>query len=187
MVLESDFQGVVKGGTSLLEFINSIFYRSGVSSLKLMEQKIGFEPKSFLMQSNNFLIDGYNEVIRRLRDAGITDHWVNLHKKRQKLSDSVPQVLDMERLEVCFYVCMVSLAAATLCFMCELLFAKTAHFRCRIKSLIRERIRRGFNIQINCRKTLITRKYRKKKIVIKKKKISIARTKKIVLRLLRQR
>lgn len=150
MTVDSNFHGIVAGNSYYMRDINNFVYFRGVSSLQMMEQKRGIKPFSFVMHVNHFLIDEYNELIRRMRDAGITDYWYNTFRRSEKIGALGPQVLDMDHLEVCFYVCMIPLVAAVVCFLCELAWA---HKRCCSR------------FYIQCRKT-----YKKHKLELEKKK-----------------
>jgi hypothetical protein len=121
--LDHEFRGVVAGNPEILKQINAFKYFRGLSSLKLMDEKIAFIPTGFMITRNHPLIEPYNEIIGRLQDAGITDYWINYEynrRKNEKIENFGPQVLDMSHLEVCFYVCMFPLIFAFLAFLCEL-------------------------------------------------------------------
>jgi hypothetical protein len=120
--LDHDFHGVVAGGTDQFQTITQTYHVLGLTSLKLMKQRTGTLPMSFFVPRDSFLIEPYNEAIRRLRD-GITEYWINFYlRKGEKLEDLGPEVLDMEQLAVGFYVCMIPLALAVITFFFELLW-----------------------------------------------------------------
>jgi hypothetical protein len=100
--VDHEFQGVVSGDPVLLSHINAKFFR-GLSSLKLMDEYLARFPTSFLMIRNHPLIEPYNEIIGRLRDAGIIEYWLNYESNRrkyEKIEEFGPEVLDMGHLEV---------------------------------------------------------------------------------------
>jgi hypothetical protein len=100
--LDHEFRGVVDGTSELLRQINSKYFR-GISSLKLMDEYIAHLPCSFMMTRKHALIEPYNEIIGRLRDAGITEYWLNYESNRrkyEKIEEFGPEVLDMGHLEV---------------------------------------------------------------------------------------
>jgi hypothetical protein len=118
--LDHEFRGVVAGSTNFLNSINSHKYFRGLSSLRMMKEITGFTPMSFVFHRGSYFIEPYNEVISRLRDAGITEYWINYdRRKNEKIEHLGPQVLDMDHLEVCFYVCMFPLIFALLAFFGE--------------------------------------------------------------------
>lgn len=123
----------------------------------MMEEKVGFDPKGYYLPYNHFLIEEYNEIIRRLRDAGITEHWINFFKRNEKLGAFGPQVLDMDDLAVCFYVCAIPLVGSIVCFMCELA-GPIVEYCCR-------------RLVLKCRKMLVDRQKKLKKPKIKKLKV----------------
>lgn len=100
------------------------YYRSnhGITSLKLMEEKMAFVPISFHFLRGHFLVEEYNEIIRRLRDAGITDFWYNfLIRKNEKVEPSGSEVLTLDHLYVGFAACIFPLALSIVTFIFELL------------------------------------------------------------------
>lgn len=120
MTLDHNFKGIVSGSTDYLNSITHYYHRQGLTSLKLMEEKTGTLPMSFYLPRGHFLIDAYNDVIRRLRDAGITEYWENYYLRRnEKIEDLGPQVLTLEQLAVCFYVSMFPLTFAFVAFFFE--------------------------------------------------------------------
>lgn len=171
MSVDSNFHGIVAGSSYHMRDINNFVYHRGVSSLKMMEQKGGFKSFGFIMPINHFLIDEYNELIRRLRDAGITDYWYKALRRDEKITALGPQVLDMDHLEVCFYVCMIPLVAAFVCFVCELAWA---HKKCCSRFYIQcMKTYQKHKLELEKRK-----KIRKKKVCRpKKKKVAILKPK----------
>jgi hypothetical protein len=117
--VEYEFHGVVDSLTTHVEAIEYRYTR-GFSSLRMMKQKTGLLPMSFIMTKNHFLIKPYNEIIRRLKDAGITDFLINWRKRKsEKIDDLGPQVLSFAHLDVCFLVCMIPLVLAFAAFIFE--------------------------------------------------------------------
>jgi hypothetical protein len=118
-----EFHGIVGSFTSNVDFIEKHFYKRGLSSLRMMEQKTGLTPMSFKMRKKHFLIKAYNEIILSLQAAGITDFLINRDKRKgDKIDDYGPQILDFEHLDVCFLVCMVPLVLAFVVFIVEILW-----------------------------------------------------------------
>jgi hypothetical protein len=121
--LDDSFRGIVSGSIDQLNIINDAYHFRGVSSLRLMDEKIMLKMMSFYMPRNHFLIDSYNEKILRLMEVGVVDHVIKTesYKKRNEKIDAFgPQVLDMDHLEVCFIVCMLPLVLAFAAFILEL-------------------------------------------------------------------
>jgi hypothetical protein len=142
-----------------MNHINSYLYVHGLSSLKMMKQQTGVIPLSFWMYRGNPLIEPYNEIIGRLRDAGITEYWINFdRKKSEKIDDLGPQILDMNHLEVCFYVCMFPLIFAFLAFFGELSVKPIKN----ILTKLREKLRDGIS---TCRLRLFSRNDARNRII----------------------
>jgi hypothetical protein len=122
--VDYEFHGVVDTTTLGLDYVNSL-YTTGMSSLRMMNQKTGNLPMSFMMKRKHFLIKTYNEIILRLRDAGITEFLNNWRKRKgEKIDEYGPQVLDLEHLDVCFLVCMIPLVLAFAVFIFEHLWQR---------------------------------------------------------------
>jgi hypothetical protein len=105
----------------VLKNLHALGYFRGKSSLTLMKEDRSLIPMSFVLHRSHILVEPYNEIIRRLRDAGITEHWITRAiRVNEKFDDIGPEVLTMEHLEVCFYVCMFPLIFAFLAFFGEI-------------------------------------------------------------------
>lgn len=168
--MDSDYRGIVLSDPNAQEHLLHSAYRSGVSSLRMMEEKIGFDPKGYSLPYQHFLVEEYNEIIRRLRDAGITEHWNKFFKRNEKLGELGPQVLDMDDLEVCFCVCAIPMVASIVCFMCELAGPNVEYCCRRLALKLRKMVSHS-------RKKLKKRK--KKKLKVKEKKQEKLRKKKV--------
>jgi hypothetical protein len=117
--VDYEFHGIVDSLTTHVDYIEK-YYKRGLSSLRMMKQKTGFTPMSFMMTRKHFLIKAYNEIILRLQAAGITDFLVKRDKRKgEKIDDSGPQVLDFKHLDACFLVCLIPLVLAFAVFIFE--------------------------------------------------------------------
>jgi hypothetical protein len=117
--VDHEFQGIVDSMKSNVDMIKLDFKR-GLPSLRMMKQKTGMTPMSFIMKKKHFLIKPFNDIILRLQAAGITDSLINRDKRKgEKIDDSGPQVLDFEHLDACFLVCMIPLILAFAVFILE--------------------------------------------------------------------
>jgi hypothetical protein len=122
--VDYEFHGVVDTLTYHLNNANSL-YKNSLSSLRIMKQKTGFTPMSFMMKKKHFLIKPYNDIILRLKDAGITEFLNNWRRRKgEKIDDYGPQVLEFEHLDVCFLVCMIPLVLAFAVFIFEHLWQR---------------------------------------------------------------
>jgi hypothetical protein len=117
--VDYEFHGIVDSMNTNVDIIELNFKR-GLSSLRMMKQKTGNLPMSFLMRRKHFLIKPYNDIILRLKDAGITNFLINRNKRKgEKIDNSGPQVLNFEHLDACFLVCMIPLVLAFAAFILE--------------------------------------------------------------------
>lgn len=117
---DHNFDGIVSGHTGMLFYYNYHFFRQGITSLKMMEQKTQFLPHSFVFYRYNNYIHECNEIIRRLRDAGITEYWNNFYFRKEKIDDFGPEVLTLYQLELGFYACMIPMLLPFFAFFCEM-------------------------------------------------------------------
>jgi hypothetical protein len=123
--VDHDFHGVVAFTAEDIDLVTRERYRTGVTSLRMMEQKTGMFPASLMMHRENVLIKHYNEIIQRLFEAGITEFLYELtYRKKQKLKPTGPQVLDFDHLDACFLVCLVPLILACIVFFFEIFWKK---------------------------------------------------------------
>lgn len=122
--------------TADLKRLNNHQMTRGVTSIKMMAQKAGFTPFSFSFIRDNPLIPEYNEIIRRLRDAGITEYWNKFFIRKEKIEAFGPEVLTFSQLELCFYICMIPLAMSIIAFFCELYSEIIAYGLAKIKRSI---------------------------------------------------
>jgi hypothetical protein len=111
--------------TEDIDIVTRERYRTGVTSFRMMEQKTGMFPASFMMYRESVLIKPYNEIIQRLFEAGITEFLYELtYRKKQKLEPIGTQVLDFDHLDACFLVCLAPLILACIVFFFEVLWKK---------------------------------------------------------------
>jgi hypothetical protein len=139
--LDHEFRGIVLGSIFNFNYINAYKFFRGISSLRMMEQKLGFTPMSFIFSKGHYFIEYYNKVIGRLRDAGITEYWLNFYqRKNEKVDDFGPQVLTMDHLEVCFYVCAFPFIFALIAFIGERNAERFKKLRFKIQEKIQDKI-----------------------------------------------
>lgn len=120
--LDHNFKGIVSGGTIHFNVLNYHRSNRGITSLNLMEERIAFIPVSFHFPTGHFLVEEYNEIIRRLRDAGITDFWYNfVIRKYEKVEPFGPEILTLDHIGVGFVACFFPLASSVVAFFGELL------------------------------------------------------------------
>lgn len=125
--LDHNFKGIVTGDAKLLTYFDHVNSPRGITSLKLMKQFTGFRPLSFSFPHSHFLIEEYNEIIRRLRDSGIINFWYELFiRKNEKVEAFGPEVLTLDQLRVGFIACLIPLSMSFVAFVCELIINRLA-------------------------------------------------------------
>lgn len=118
--LDYNFDGIVSGVTMDLIDFNNFKINRGVTSMRMMEQKTQFLPVSFMVDSGKIVFHEYNEIIRRLRDAGITEYWKNYYIRNEKVDEFGPEILTLSQLEIGFCACMIPLALSIVAVLFEL-------------------------------------------------------------------
>lgn len=141
--LDHDFDGIVSGFSADFISFNNHRIVQGVTSLRMMEQKTGSFPFSFYFNRDFLLIPEYNEIIRRLRDAGITEHWNNFFIRNEKILAFGPEVLTMFQLRYGFFACMIPMAMSIVAFFIEL-YSELIRYACwKFKKLVMQSWRRN--------------------------------------------
>lgn len=113
----------------LLLSINNNKFRSGQSSLTLLEESYVVTGFSLAFWPFSPFFETFNERILDLLSNGIIDHWFGEFEnaqgfKRKVTVDIGPQVLTMEHLEIGFIFCLVAATFSVIAFMCEHFVAK---------------------------------------------------------------
>lgn len=109
----------------LLVNLHNRMYRSGFSSLLLLEETHGTLFYGNIFRPYNPFFETFNMDIYRMIASGLTQYWSDkyLRPKGDKLKskDVEPQVLTMEHLDICFIICLICLAISVLVFILELI------------------------------------------------------------------
>lgn len=120
--IDHNFKGIVRGGTNDLIAWNNYMSNRGITSIKMMKQFTQFTANSILFPRNHFLVEEYNEIIRRLRDSGIADYlWNFFIRKNEKVDAYGPEILTLDQLGVGFIACLFPLGLSIVAFFGELL------------------------------------------------------------------
>lgn len=126
IVAEPENKAATLGSLSHLNMIHSRKYRSGVSSLKMLEENIqalylGRVHKPFCPFFENF-----NRKTAQLFESGIPYQWFQMQafpKGTKPIKEAMkPQVLKMDHLGICFVVFLIPLLITMLLFALELCF-----------------------------------------------------------------
>lgn len=116
--------------SSLLAEIHNKKYRSGVSSIKILDQKVETYFRVFTFMPLNPFVDFFNQIMAELAAGGFLSYWrkleINPKDLKTKIEDIGPQVLTLEQLEIAFYICLAPFAVCALVFAFEVAFK---HFR----------------------------------------------------------
>lgn len=104
--------------------VNIKTYRSGISSLHLLEDNIQTIYMAIVFKGFSPFLETFNDRLHRMMSNGLIDYWQrnenNPEGFMKKVDKIGPQVLTMEHLEIAFWVCMIPLAFACIAFICEI-------------------------------------------------------------------
>lgn len=121
-VAEPKNKATMFGIAEILSRLNNMYYRNGVSSLMILEERIKNFYIGIIFEIENPFHENINEMILYLLSGGIIDYWVKSNQKRRgifKLDEFGPQVLTMEHLEVGFMICCFPLTLSFIVFLLE--------------------------------------------------------------------
>lgn len=109
----------------------NLSYRSGSSSLELLDEIIKTIPMSVMFPFHSPLYEVFNKKIYQLLSTGLIYHWYNheINRKGLKLKPEEigPQILTMEHVSIGFLICFIPLALSVLTFLIEI-----AVFKCKV-------------------------------------------------------
>lgn len=99
------------------------YYRSGFSSIKILEGSSTLSSNSISFRAFNPFFEHFNKVSGDLATGGILIHWesmmLNPRGLKMKVEEIGPQVLTMEHLMFGFHIYLVALAISTAMFLVE--------------------------------------------------------------------
>lgn len=114
--------------SELLTEVLTYFYRSGSSSLELLEEIIKTVPMCVMFPFHSPLFELFNKKMHQLLSSGLIYYWYNyeINRKGLKLKPEIigPQILTMEHVSIGFFACLCPLVLSILTFFCELLIFK---------------------------------------------------------------
>lgn len=104
-------------------------YRSGVTSLFVLQENVFNHPLGFGFKPFSPLFETFNDKIGRLIASGATNQMFEEYSLPaiSKRNDAIgPQVLTMEHLEIGFIACLIPLGCAVVIFFTEIVFHAVA-------------------------------------------------------------
>lgn len=121
------------------------FYRSGVSSIKILEEKVETLFMCFVFDAYNPFFDYVNRMLADLAAGGFLSYWqklaINPKGLIRKIDEIGPQVLTMEHLGIGFQICLVACAICVVILMFEIVFKRLgAIYRRRINAILLQQI-----------------------------------------------
>jgi hypothetical protein len=122
--VEPENKLTIFGIGKIMSFINNAGFKSGVSSLIVLEEKIKNFYVGMMFDRENPFYDSINELILYLMSGGFIDYWTknNLNQRKMfKLNEKVgPQVLTMSHLGIGFLICLIPLVLSLIMFLFEI-------------------------------------------------------------------
>lgn len=122
IIAEPTNRATMIGLPTALLYIENRIYRSGHSSLSILDEKlrnlyIGFSFKHF-----SPFYEILNEIVGHLSSSGLIHRWNDLNPKSRKkeFEDIGPQVLTMEHIAIGFQTCLIPFLLSIIVFVIEL-------------------------------------------------------------------
>lgn len=128
LIAEPANKMTLSGSDTLISYIESHHYRSGVTSLKVMDEFV--LNVFFCLDLKQFspFNEVLNEIVMGLIAAGIFDHdqrnFVNPKRINRAVEKDGPQVLTMDHLLIGFQVCFIPLTLSLIVFIFELVIPR---------------------------------------------------------------
>jgi hypothetical protein len=99
------------------------YYRSGVSSIKILDERIETNFQVFFFMPSNPFFDYFNQIIAELAAGGFLIYWrmleINPKGIERKIDVIGPQVLTMDHLMIGFQICLFACAIGATTFVFE--------------------------------------------------------------------
>lgn len=128
IVVEPANRATLIGVPKILSLIENRIYRSGQSSLVVLNEKLRTLYIGHVFKHFSPFYEIFDEVVGFLSASGLIDRWLNdeLNPRRKKriYEDIGPQVLTMEHLSIGFTICMIMLVFSAVVFILEVLGGK---------------------------------------------------------------
>lgn len=105
--------------------LNNRKFRSGLSSLRLLQETLRFSMAGISYEVHHFFTEQFERTLPYLQASGLVNYWIQNNRNAKSFSnqpiDPGPQVLTLEHLEIGFKVCLIPLFMATVCFIYEII------------------------------------------------------------------
>lgn len=130
MIVEPENRATMISDTKVIWASENIDYRNGFSSLNILKESIKTINVGQIIRSFSPFYEVLNEIVFNLMSGGILKYHRDTNedpknRRNMIISDKIePQVLTMDHLGVGFLICVVSLSAAFIVLLIELLVAR---------------------------------------------------------------
>lgn len=119
MVAEPENKKTVAITLEYLEYLESRRYRSGKTSLEVVEDQNVPVMTTFIMPLQNALVEEFFDMIRRLMEAGIKFRQQMQNAAKPFVEEVPALVLSMDDLRIGFIACLIPLALSAVVFIFE--------------------------------------------------------------------
>ena len=127
VIAEPANRGTMLGIRNTNRNIQGHFYRSGETSLVLLEEDFKMIQSGVVFKKFSPFLETYNEMLGWMEAFGFIEFWRQKYvyfSSMSKVEDIGPQVLTMDHLRIGFLACVIPLGLAVLIFIAELLKSK---------------------------------------------------------------
>lgn len=126
-IADTELKATILATSLIVEFINNN-YRSGVSSLSGLKQKLHSEYFGQAFPLFSPFYESFNMKIHHMIDAGLTEYWIqnviNRRGLKRKVEQVGPEILTMEHLDVAFKIILGALLISIIVFLIEIIFSR---------------------------------------------------------------
>ena len=111
--------------STTLREIPKVFYNSGTSSLKVLDENYKFVYTGVVFKKESPLLEVFNEMVAKMEPNGLMEYWRRCLSYPATIIEEIGlQVLTMDHLTLGFLACCIPLALAVVVLLCELAWSK---------------------------------------------------------------
>lgn len=123
IIAEPEMKGTVIASRQILSLINHEF-RSGFSTLISLKERFSSKFVGLAFPSFSPFYESFNELIRRMIQAGLMEYWnegiINPRGLIKKVDEIGPQVLTLDHLDIAFKIIVIAIVVSVACFLTEI-------------------------------------------------------------------
>jgi len=119
-VVEPQNKGTMLASRELLFAIEAFYLRSGSIFVTMSKESFKTAYVTFPFKNFSPFFETFNNKLDEMISAGIIQHWRKLRDRIKDIEEKIPQVLEIDDLEMGFFVCIFFLTISLIVFVIEL-------------------------------------------------------------------